>query len=174
MVAGIDIRRCGPSDVKVLAEISRRTFCEAFAHLNDEARVAAFIGSAYGEDRLLDELRAPHSRFYFITADGELAGYLKLNASPGQSDRNDPDSLEVERIYVDARYQSRGLGEALVDKAAEEAAALGKKYLWLGVWEHNKKAQRFYKRMGFYFIGEHGFDLGGEMQTDFVMRMDLD
>ena len=40
------------------------------------------------------------SEFYFIYSDNALAGYLKINYAPAQSDINDPDSVEIERIYV--------------------------------------------------------------------------
>ena len=32
--------------------------------------------------------------------DNKLVGYLKINDAPAQWDINDPESMEVERIYV--------------------------------------------------------------------------
>ena len=43
----------------------------------------------------------------------------------------------------------------------------------MGVWEHNERAQRFYKRNGFYQIGAHSFIMGDDDQTDHLMRKDL-
>ena len=45
--------------------------------------------------------------------------------------------------------------------------------LWLGVWEHNPKAIRFYERMGFELFGAHVFLLGNDMQTDVLMKKKL-
>ena len=41
-----------------------------------------------------------HSDFFFLYVDNQLAGYLKLNEAPSQSDLNDDASLEIERIYI--------------------------------------------------------------------------
>ena len=49
----------------------------------------------------------------------------------------------------------------------------GKEYIWLGVWEHNQRARRFYMRNGFYQIGSHSFIMGDDDQTDHLMRKDL-
>jgi diamine N-acetyltransferase len=39
--------------------------------------------------------------------------------------------------------------------------------VWLGVWEHNKKAQKFYAKYGFVNSGHtHDFPIGNTPQTD--------
>ena len=60
-----------------------------------------------------------------------------------------------------------------MQRALEIAREMGKAYLWLGVWEKNEGAIRFYERNGFCKIGAHSFLLGDEEQTDFLMRKDL-
>ena len=47
-------------------------------------------------------------------------------------------------------------------------------YVWLGVWEHNHKAIKFYQDKGFVRFGEHVFVLGEDRQTDFLMKKTLD
>ena len=86
---------------------------------------------------------------------------------------NDIDSLELERIYILKEFQGAGLGKDLLDYTISIAIEHGKKYIWLGVWEHNERAKRFYQKNGFYRIGEHSFVVGDDAQTDFVMRKDL-
>jgi ribosomal protein S18 acetylase RimI-like enzyme len=46
--------------------------------------------------------------------------------------------------------------------------------IWLGVWEHNDRAIRFYERWGFEIVGEKQFVLGGEKQCDVVMSRHID
>ena len=39
--------------------------------------------------------------------------------------------------------------------------------MWLGVWEHNYRAQKFYQKMGFEDTGyKHPFPIGNTPQTD--------
>ena len=113
------------------------------------------------------------SEFYFIYANDQLAGYFKINYAPAQTDLNDPDSLEIERIYVKKEFKGKGLGRQLMDCAVKLAEMAGKKYLWLGVWEKNKGAIGFYKHSGFTESGKHPFKIGDELQTDLIMRLNL-
>lgn len=113
------------------------------------------------------------SAFYFIYYGNNPAGYLKINYSPAQTDINDPDSLEVERIYVKHEFKKKGLGAGLISHAAELAQESGKRYLWLGVWEKNKEAIAFYLKMGFRKTGVHSFKLGNELQSDIIMKKEI-
>ncbi len=169
----ITLRRCGPDDLPALCDISRSTYYETFARANTPENMKAYLEQAYSEDKLRRELADGHSEFYFAYVDGELAGYLKVNECPAQSDIQDPESLEVERLYVAGAFQDRGLGGVFMKKAVELAVARKKSYVWLGVWEHNHKAQAFYQKHGFYRIGAHPFVMGDDAQTDLVLRRDL-
>ncbi|NLV29020.1 MAG: GNAT family N-acetyltransferase, partial [Erysipelotrichaceae bacterium] len=44
-------------------------------------------------------------------------------------------------------------------------------YLWLGVWEHNAAAIRFYEKQGFKMCRTHQFTLGADVQTDYIMKL---
>ena len=96
-----------------------------------------------------------------------------LNEAPSQTDVNDSDALEIERIYVAGEFQNKGLDRYLVDQAVHIAAERKKKYIWLGVWNKNEKAIHFYEKNGFYKIGTHIFIIGEDAQTDYIMRKDV-
>ncbi len=167
------LRKCTAEDFETLRELSIRTYYETFAHLNTAEDMAAYLEEAFNVDRLTQEFNNPNSSFYFLYADENLAGYLKLNEAPSQTDINDADSVEIERIYVSSEFQGRGLGRYLMEQAIAITKERNKNYAWLGVWEKNKKAIRFYKRNGFYEIGTHKFVMGDDVQTDYVMRKDI-
>jgi ribosomal protein S18 acetylase RimI-like enzyme len=169
----ITIRTCTQDDVFTLKDISYKIFSDTFSEHNSPSVLKAYLDYAYDAKKLLGELRNKESAFYFIYADDNLAGYLKLNEYPAQTEINDPVSLEIERIYVKNEYQGQGIGQRLIDKAVEVALQRQKTYVWLGVWERNEKAQRFYIKNGFYRIGEHSFLMGSEEQTDHLLRKDL-
>ena len=46
-------------------------------------------------------------------------------------------------------------------------------FVWLGVWEHNYNAIRFYERIGFERCGSHDFMLGNDKQTDILLKKEL-
>ena len=51
----------------------------------------------------------------------------------------------------------------------DAARSAGDGHLWLGVWERNARAIRFYAKAGFVDVGSHDFVLGTDRQTDRVM-----
>ena len=169
----ISIRKCTIQDLDILLEYAAETFYQTFAHLNTAEDMERYIESAFNEDKLRCELENPDSSFFFLFADGCLAGYMKLNEAPSQTDINDSESLEIERIYISRDFQSRGLGRYLMQQAVFVASERGKKYIWLGVWEKNEKAICFYKKNGFSIISTHSFFLGEDEQTDYIMRRNL-
>ena len=167
------IKKCTLQDLESLQKISIETFYQTFADSNSAENMKEYLENAYNEEKLYKELSNPNSSFFFVYVDERLAGYLKLNEFPSQSDINDIDSLELERIYILKEFQGAGLGKDLLGHAISIAIEHGKKYIWLGVWEHNEKAKRFYQKNGFYRIGEHSFVVGDDVQIDYVMRKDL-
>ncbi|MDC7239151.1 MAG: GNAT family N-acetyltransferase, partial [Spirochaetales bacterium] len=125
------------------------------------------------QKKIESELKNPKSSFYLLY-DGDLpAAYMKVNLPPAQSDLNDRDSLELERIYVKKEYKGRGFGRQLLEQAISIAKEEKCRYLWLGVWEKNEKALEFYTKMGFVKFGSHSFRMGDEIQNDFVMKITL-
>ncbi len=169
----LSIRACTIEDLAVLRNFSYMTFDDTFRPMNSPSTMDDYMKQAFDMTRLRDELLNIHSSFYFLYADEQLAGYFKLNEAAAQTDIHDPESIEIERIYVDKKFQGKGLGSFLMNKAIDIAHTRQKSYIWLGVWEKNEKALRFYKRNGFSAIGTHSFFMGQEEQTDFIMRKDL-
>lgn len=167
------LRKCTMDDFNVLRELAIGTYYETFAHLNTKEDMEAYLEDAFNTEKFADELKDSNSEFYFLYCDGKIAGYLKLNEAPSQTDVNDEKSLEIERIYIASDFQEKGLGNYLMEKAISVASKRNKQYLWLGVWEKNEKAICFYKKNGFFEVGTHSFFMGDDEQTDYIMRKDL-
>ena len=160
-------------DLHELRDLSISTFYETFAPMNTPEDMENYLATSFDEAKFRRELSDSNTEFFFVYSGEELAGYMKLNEAPSQSDVNDKASLEIERIYVLSKYQGEGLGALLMDKAISTARERDKEYIWLGVWEKNEKALVFYKKHGFHKIGEHSFVIGSDIQTDHLMRLDL-
>jgi diamine N-acetyltransferase len=146
MKLNLTFRQCMPDDVHTLRNFSDRTYYETFAHMNTPSNMKAYLEQSFNIDKLRCELSNSDSLFYFLYADGELAGYLKLNEAPSQTDINDLQSIEIERIYVAKEFQGEGLGNVLMNKAINIANSRNKLYVWLGVWEKTTELFRFIKR----------------------------
>ncbi|HHQ1160190.1 TPA: GNAT family N-acetyltransferase, partial [Listeria innocua] len=116
--------------------------------------------------KLSDELKNPHSYFYFVFHQEAIAGYLKLNIGDAQTEEIAGNTIEIERIYVLKSFQKKGLGKELFNQAIEIAKEVDAEKIWLGVWEKNKNAIQFYAKLGFIKNGQHDFFMGDDCQTD--------
>ncbi len=168
-----ELRKANLSDLPELLVLARTSFLQAFTAGNKPENVQAYLAEAFNVAQLTIEMENPASTFIVASLDGELVGYTKLNLSAAQADVKDPASVEVARLYTLEKVWGTGLGQLLLDAAIDFGRQEGKTWLWLGVWEHNARAIRFYEKNGLRIFGSHPFPFGDEIQNDWLMRVEL-
>ncbi|MBS7577116.1 MULTISPECIES: GNAT family N-acetyltransferase [unclassified Enterococcus] len=157
-------------DINTLQKITIDTFQETFGDSNTAADLEQYYAENCNQQVLSTEINNPNSFFYFIYYNHELAGYLKLNINDAQTEARGDFTLEIERIYILSKYKRLGLGKKLLKQADKLAIANKKTTIWLGVWEHNVAAQKFYNKLGFVEAGAHYFQLGTDTQRDLILE----
>ena len=162
------------ADLLSLQEISRQTFFDTFAEVNTKEDMNQYLEVNLSLNQLTEELNNPSTSFFFAKSNNEILAYLKLNEAKAQTEKREVPSIEIERIYVRKEYQNRGVGQFLLDFSFQLTKDKKMKLIWLGVWEHNVSAIRFYERNRFQFFGKHSFILGSDEQTDLLMELHLD
>lgn len=163
------IRKVTTDDLHALQDISRETFKATFDPFTKPADMDKFLDEGYADEKLLAEINNPDSQFFFLIVEKEIAGYLKVNVGSAQTENLRPNALEVERIYLRAKFQHRGLGLVLIKLAEKIAREADKDYMWLGVYEHNLNAQKFYARDGFQRVSQHVYQVGTDPQIDYLL-----
>jgi ribosomal protein S18 acetylase RimI-like enzyme len=169
-MTSIEIRPIIAAEIPLLQELSRNTFSETFSSVNSAENMQQYLEQNLSIEKLTEEWQNEHTRFYFALRDNQLLGYLKLNTGNAQTELRDSLALEIERIYVLQAYHGQQVGQVLFEKAMEVAAQEQAQYIWLGVWEENKRALRFYEKNGFTVFDKHIFRLGNDEQTDLMMK----
>lgn len=169
----IKIEKIGINEIAELKDISIATFYEAFIWGNSEENMQSYIRENFSTEKLLSEISEPHSAFYFALFNGKPAGYIKINTGNAQKEALDGSGLEIERIYVLSELRGNNIGQLLFNKAVEIARENNLAYVWLGVWEKNPGAIRFYERNGMTQFSTHRFVLGTDVQTDILMKLPL-
>ena len=167
------LRPCREADLPRLRQLSLQTFSEAFKADNDPEDFQAYLEKAFDPRQLRAEWSDPDTRFFFLLFKDEVVGYCKLNSGAAQTEMREASGMEIERFYVLGAWQGRGFGQWMLERIRERARAEGKSYLWLGVWEHNSDAIRFYKRFGFVIFDKHPYYIGSDRQMDWMMRLPL-
>jgi len=169
----IEVKKVTPGDLKQLQEISKQTFLETFSASNSEANMNKYLEEGFALEKLSKELSSDQSEFYFAFSGEELIGYLKLNFGSAQTELQENEGLEIERIYVLQAFHGKKIGQLLYEKALEIAKDHHASYVWLGVWEENPRAISFYQKNGFIPFDKHVFRLGDDEQTDILMKKSL-
>ena len=166
----INIKRITIDDIFQLQKIGRQTFYETFSEQNTVENMQHYLAESFSIQKLTDELHSTYSQFYFAEHDGQIIGYLKINFGTSQTELQAENALEIERIYVLKAFHGKQIGQVLYEKAVEIAQQQNAPYLWLGVWEENKRAINFYTKNGFVEFDKHIFKLGDDKQIDVMMR----
>lgn len=169
----IEIQKVTLNDIDQLQKISRQTFYETFSAGNSEENMTKYLDEGFSLEKLTTELSDNNAEFYFATLDNNVIGYLKLNFGQAQTELQDDKALEIERIYVLKDFHGKSVGQILYDKAIHIARQKNADYVWLGVWEENPRAIKFYKKNGFVEFDKHVFKLGNDEQTDIMMKLKL-
>ena len=167
------IRNATTDDAKLLADLGKRTFRDAFAADNTPEDLELYLSQAYGEEKQLAELRDPTATFFLAFTGPRALGYLKLRSRSAPPCVIGPSPIEIERLYIDRPFWGRGVADALMDRANQAARQRGCRTIWLGVWEHNARAKAFYQRWGFRDVGSQLFILGTDPQTDRILVRQL-
>lgn len=169
----INIKAIGIDDVVALQMIAQQTFSETFTDYNDQDNLKKYLDEKLSIEKLGAELSNPHSQFYFAQIGEEVVGYLKTNTGDAQTELMDLNAFEIQRIYVLQAYHGKKVGQLLIEKALEVARKITCAYVWLGVWEENHRAIRFYSKNGFVKFDTHIFKMGDEEQMDWLMKLEL-
>lgn len=169
----IIINKATAEDLETIQTLGRQTFSETFSESNSEEAMKQYLEESFSTEKIKSELNNADSHFFIAWEDDDPVGYLKLNAGSAQTELQNDDALEIERIYVKKSHHGKKIGQLLYEKAIEMAENLQKEYLWLGVWEENRRALDFYRKNGFETFGTHTFRLGDDEQTDLMMRKTL-
>ncbi len=169
----IETKKIGLNDIEQLQIIGRLTFRETFTSGNTDENMQKYLDEGFSIEKLSAEISDENSEFHFAIYDNKVIGYLKLNFGHAQTEFKDPNSVEIERIYVMKEFYGKQVGQILFNIALNIARKSNANYLWLGVWEENPRAINFYKKNGFIAFDKHIFKLVNEEQTDILMKLKL-
>lgn len=171
----INIRTGVPEDNEILTELAYKTFWDAFhdhpANAPDD--LAAYMAEAFREEQIARELADERNIFLIAEIDGEMAGYARLIIGATEEGITATRPIELNRLYSHQKFLGKGVGQTLMNECFSTGRELGCDVMWLGVWEYNPRAQRFYEKNGFSVCGKHVFQLGSDPQTDLLMKVEI-
>jgi ribosomal protein S18 acetylase RimI-like enzyme len=172
------IQQATLADVDAVAKVAAATFALACPPGTTEENIRSFIATNLSPEVFAHYLSSPDHRVWLAWQDDEPiedepAGYaLSIHEDPADevikaSIQSSP-TVELSKIYVREGHHGGGVAQALLDAVVEEAKAAQAVSVWLGVNQHNHRANRFYEKNGFVNKGIRLFQVGDSLEEDFV------
>ena len=164
----VSIRRVLLGDAPVLAALARQTFYDTFTGTCTEKDMQDFLEEYFNETQLGKEISNEKDFCYFCEVNGQSVGYIRFMEDYHSFPQiKQWKALELKRLYVLNEYKGKGTAQHLMNVFFDFANLHQYEVVWLGVWEHNKRAQNFYLKYGFKPSGyTHDFPIGSTPQTD--------
>jgi diamine N-acetyltransferase len=167
------IRELTVADIPALRDLAIKIYRDTFTDQNTPESMEAFLERDYSIESFQKEFAEPGSRYFFISDGTRPAGYLRMRRNTEADHILGSNNIELHRIYIEKDYHGQRVGHELMQLAIDIATQGNYEWLWLGVWEHNPRAQRFYEKWGFEKFSEHIFHMGDEKQTDWLLRKEI-
>lgn len=150
------IRRATRDDIESISAVSIKTYVDAFGNTFTpeeltkrlEKRSVDFYNQMFDKDTIL-----------LAEEDEQIIGYIQYCDVTFEFDGVSKDDQELQRLYVLASYQGRGIGKALMNAALEDPRLKSAPKIYLDVWQENKGAQKLYKSYRFKELGRMDGDI---------------
>lgn len=123
------IRPMTSDDIKKIAELEKECFSEPWS-----------------EKSLSEELINPTARFYTLSNNGEIMGYMGAN--------NICNEVYITNVAMGEKYRNNGLGVRLVKYLILQSAFENADFVTLEVRKSNEPAIKLYEKCGFKKVGE--------------------
>lgn len=164
------IRPATFNDATRLRDLSEITFRDTYTAYNTPENMENHVAKHFSIQQIEKELHDATNQYVVCENNGDLIAFVKLVKNHSTEGLTEEKVVEIERIYVLKDFHGQQLGRKLIDFCTAWAKEQGFEVIWLGVWEHNHNAMKFYEKMGYERFGKHTFVLGDDVQTDYVMK----
>jgi GNAT superfamily N-acetyltransferase len=172
-LAKFEIRSATPADALCLGALATQVFFDTYATSGINADLASEAKEHYSESAFARRLASSAVEISVVEIAGKLVGFIDLQR-PSVCPVPAVIGPEVLRLYVQAPFQGRGLGRALLGHAEDRARAQGARVVWLTAWVGNSRALTFYPSAGYQKVGTTPYVINGKSYENDVFAKQLD
>lgn len=169
MTSSFNVRRATPADAPRIVQLLRRVFSETYGHVIPTDALHHYLDTAFSEPVIAEGIVQIRSNCLLVFREDDLAGMSELAMQPTPECVQASDAVEIARFYIDASFRGRGAANALLASCEQHVRDLGRRAMWLCVWEHNARAIAFYAKRGFAHVGAMDIVVEGVIFHDAVM-----
>lgn len=169
----LTIRQATTSDVRIISALGITTCYEAYFELDPSPDLADYCVNFFSLEQIRSEIEDANSTFFIAELGGKAVGYAKLREGKKIECLLGKNAIEVQRIYILEKMKGKRIGKALMEKCFEIAQEKSYETIWLGVWDKNLKAIKFYEKLGMENVGLTDFSDGKNEFINLVFAKEL-
>jgi diamine N-acetyltransferase len=153
----IDIKPVSIEDLDLFCSFCRRAYLDHFVYLWEDGG-EWYVEKSFSQNVLQKEMADCDNLFFLAWAEGAAVGFLKLKMDPSPNLGEKRGVLELERIYLTAQAQGKGIGKQMLRFSDETAKQNKKGIIRLKTMDSSKASIDFYLRNGFAIYGTDRLD----------------
>lgn len=167
------IRKATIEDFHLISVLAITTHYEAYFELDPSHDLADYCIRFFNLETVKTELENPKLTYLIAEFAGNAVGFAELREGKKIECMQGKNAIEIQRIYVIEPMKGKKIGKALIEKCCEIGREKGYQTVWLGVWDKNVEAQKFYEKIGMKNIGITDFSDGKNEFLNFVFAIDI-
>ncbi|CAI8431216.1 MAG: Spermidine/spermine N(1)-acetyltransferase [Flavobacterium sp. SCGC AAA160-P02] len=153
------IKKANLEDAYKLAKLSVDAFLPAHGHSSPKADIESYVEANFSLENITRELSNPDFLYYLIYHKEKLAGFSKVIFNCTNKRIKEKNITKMERLYLLEEFYGMNLGKKLMIFNTELANKKNQHGIWIEVWTENRRAIKFYKKMGFKIVGSSRFTI---------------
>lgn len=155
----INIVKATVKDAALLSKIGKTTFLASHGHSAPKKDIDTYISKTFNENSCYKELENTNNFYFLLYVDDKIAGFTKVVLNSTTACIPSKKCTLLSKLYLLKEFYGLNLGKKIFDFNLDFAKQHQQKGIWLAVWVENKRALRFYKKMGFLKVGHYNFKI---------------
>lgn|SRR5690606_11826924 len=156
------IRKISKKEAAVIHHLGTEVYHTTYSTILSRAQIDFMLHKNYSPEAIQQSMIDGQDFYLIFQQEAQPLGFIALQ-------KKSEDILRIEKLYLLANSQGRGLGKKLIDFAIEKAKECDCSILELNVNRGNK-AYHFYLKQGFQVMKEVDIPYYGYILDDYVMQ----
>ena len=173
MADKITINPAKINDSEIISDLATKTFFDTYENKLNPKDMDTYTKNNFNAESISNEIKNKTAWYFLIYENNKPIGYSKLKWGKAPDRFNGFRPLEIDKLYLIRGKQNIGLGAIAMEKIKTLAKKHGYNIIWLRVWEHNKKALNFYKKLGFVEMENIDFKFAGKILNDYLLAINI-
>jgi diamine N-acetyltransferase len=165
---GLRLRIATQADALNLTALSIQVWLDNYATGGLRDTLSRYVLTEFTEEKLSRIVSDPNTLVLVAEKDDHLIAYLQAALDRSTALSTAKKQAEIDRVYVQEPFCRSGVGSLLMQEGEKQLAKLGFELVWLSAWEHNRRALRFYEKLGYEKLGMLDFVMGNEREINIV------